>query len=89
MRSDIVEYPATSANNTVAQRRSSRNVGAGGGQVGLRAVQQGLSGDQVAAGVLGGVRGLVGLFLGPIIMAALLTVWREWVMPREPKRDER
>jgi predicted PurR-regulated permease PerM len=22
---------------------------------------------------------LVGLFLGPVIMAALLTVWRDWV----------
>jgi predicted PurR-regulated permease PerM len=22
---------------------------------------------------------LVGLFLGPVIMAALLTVWREWI----------
>jgi predicted PurR-regulated permease PerM len=42
-------------------------------------------------GIFGGLAtfGLVGLFLGPIIMAALLTVWREWVMPREPKRDER
>ena len=25
--------------------------------------------------------GLLGLFLGPVIMAALLTVWREWVVP--------
>jgi hypothetical protein len=23
--------------------------------------------------------GLIGLFLGPVIMAALLTVWREWI----------
>jgi len=23
--------------------------------------------------------GFVGLFLGPVIMAALLTVWREWI----------
>ena len=32
-------------------------------------------------GILGGVEtfGLVGLFLGPVIMAALLTIWREWV----------
>ena len=29
--------------------------------------------------------GLLGLFLGPVIMAALLTVWREWVRPREPQ----
>jgi hypothetical protein len=30
---------------------------------------------------LGGLRssGLVGLFLGPVVMAALVTVWREWV----------
>ena len=32
-------------------------------------------------GIFGGLSafGLVGLFLGPVIMAALLTVWREWV----------
>ena len=24
--------------------------------------------------------GLVGLFLGPVVMAAVLTVWREWVI---------
>jgi predicted PurR-regulated permease PerM len=32
-------------------------------------------------GIFGGlaVFGLIGLFLGPVIMAALLTVWREWV----------
>jgi predicted PurR-regulated permease PerM len=23
--------------------------------------------------------GIVGLFLGPVIMAAFLTVWRDWV----------
>jgi predicted PurR-regulated permease PerM len=35
----------------------------------------------VLVGILGGLKsfGLVGLFLGPVIMAALLTVWREWV----------
>ena len=35
-------------------------------------------------GIFGGVAsfGLVGLFLGPVIMAALRTVWREWVMRR-------
>ena len=40
-------------------------------------------------GIFGGLTtfGLLGLFLGPVIMAALLTVWREWVMPREPQRD--
>jgi predicted PurR-regulated permease PerM len=32
-------------------------------------------------GVLGGLQsfGLVGLFLGPVIMAAALAVWREWI----------
>ncbi len=35
----------------------------------------------VLLGILGGLEGfgLVGLFLGPAIMAALLTLWREWV----------
>jgi predicted PurR-regulated permease PerM len=23
--------------------------------------------------------GLLGLFLGPVIMASLLTIWREWI----------
>jgi predicted PurR-regulated permease PerM len=33
-------------------------------------------------GIFGGLQsfGLVGLFLGPVIMAALLTIWREWLM---------
>jgi predicted PurR-regulated permease PerM len=32
-------------------------------------------------GIFGGLQtfGLIGLFLGPVIMAALLTVWREWL----------
>ena len=32
-------------------------------------------------GILGGLGtfGLVGLFLGPVVMAAVLTVWREWL----------
>src|SRR5262249_15638444 len=35
-------------------------------------------------GVFGGLEafGLVGLFVGPVIMAALLTVCREWLAPR-------
>ncbi len=35
----------------------------------------------VLIGIFGGMQsfGLVGLFLGPVIMAALLTVWREWI----------
>ena len=33
-------------------------------------------------GIFGGLAsfGLLGLFLGPVVMAALLTLWREWVM---------
>jgi predicted PurR-regulated permease PerM len=32
-------------------------------------------------GILGGLQtfGVVGLFLGPVVMAAFLTVWREWI----------
>jgi predicted PurR-regulated permease PerM len=32
-------------------------------------------------GIFGGLAafGVLGLFLGPVIMAALLTVWREWI----------
>ena len=35
-------------------------------------------------GILGGLQsfGLVGLFVGPVIMAAVLTIWREWLMMR-------
>ena len=35
-------------------------------------------------GIFGGVQvfGLIGLFLGPVIMAALLTIWREWIVAR-------
>jgi predicted PurR-regulated permease PerM len=35
----------------------------------------------VLLGILGGVSawGLVGLFVGPAIMAALILVWREWI----------
>jgi predicted PurR-regulated permease PerM len=47
-------------------------------------------------GVLGGISafGLLGLFLGPIVIAVLLAVWREWVnehappaTPRDPTGD--
>ena len=33
-------------------------------------------------GVLGGLAsfGLVGLFIGPVILAVLLAVWREWLV---------
>jgi predicted PurR-regulated permease PerM len=35
----------------------------------------------VLIGIIGGMRslGLLGLFIGPAIMAALLTIWREWI----------
>jgi len=40
----------------------------------------------VLVGVLGGVSafGLVGLFLGPIVIAVLLAVWREWLHEKAP-----
>ena len=40
-------------------------------------------------GIFGGLAafGLIGLFLGPVIMAALLTVWREWVFRPVPQSD--
>jgi predicted PurR-regulated permease PerM len=41
-------------------------------------------------GILGGLQsfGLVGLFVGPVIMAAVLTVWREWLMmSRVPDKE--
>jgi predicted PurR-regulated permease PerM len=36
-------------------------------------------------GVLGGVQslGLIGLFIGPVVMAVVLVIWREWIAPRE------
>jgi predicted PurR-regulated permease PerM len=36
-------------------------------------------------GIFGGLQvfGLLGLFLGPVIMAALLTVWREWLVNKD------
>ena len=43
----------------------------------------------VLIGIFGGLEafGLVGLFVGPVIMAALLTVWREW-MPQAAGRTQ-
>jgi len=40
-------------------------------------------------GIFGGLAsfGLVGLFVGPVIMAALLTVWREWVVTQSTQRS--
>jgi predicted PurR-regulated permease PerM len=41
----------------------------------------------VLLGILGGVEvwGLLGLFLGPAIMAALILLWREWAGVAEPE----
>jgi predicted PurR-regulated permease PerM len=40
-------------------------------------------------GIFGGLQtfGLIGLFVGPVIMAALLTVWHEWLLAPEPPVD--
>jgi len=37
----------------------------------------------VLLGILGGLEtfGILGLFLGPAIMAALISLWREWTGP--------
>jgi predicted PurR-regulated permease PerM len=48
----------------------------------------------VLLGILGGISawGLVGLFVGPAIMAALILLWREWIGsqkgPMNPEREE-
>jgi predicted PurR-regulated permease PerM len=41
----------------------------------------------VLLGILGGVEiwGLLGLFLGPAIMAALIMLWREWTGVQQEK----
>jgi predicted PurR-regulated permease PerM len=31
--------------------------------------------------------GIVGLFVGPVLMALLVAVWREWVHHEEVERD--
>jgi len=40
-------------------------------------------------GIFGGLQtfGLIGLFVGPVIMAALLTVWHEWLLASEAPVD--
>ncbi|MBO9354952.1 AI-2E family transporter [Bordetella petrii] len=40
-------------------------------------------------GLIGGVKtmGIVGLFVGPVLMALLVAVWREWVRNVERERD--
>jgi predicted PurR-regulated permease PerM len=41
----------------------------------------------VLFGVLGGLAafGLVGLFIGPVILAVLLAIWREWLLEGRPQ----
>jgi predicted PurR-regulated permease PerM len=43
----------------------------------------------VMFGVLGGLAafGLVGLFIGPVILAVLLAIWREWLHESQPQAD--
>jgi predicted PurR-regulated permease PerM len=43
----------------------------------------------VLIGMLGGLQsfGLIGLFLGPVIMATVLAVWREWIDSNKRTRD--
>jgi predicted PurR-regulated permease PerM len=40
----------------------------------------------VLLGILGGIEsfGLVGIFLGPALMAALVSLWRSWVTENPP-----
>lgn len=42
-------------------------------------------------GIFGGLQtfGLIGLFLGPIVIAAVLTIWREWLLerPSQPRSN--
>jgi predicted PurR-regulated permease PerM len=42
----------------------------------------------VLLGILGGLEtfGLLGLFLGPVVMAALVSLWREWIKTPEPSK---
>jgi predicted PurR-regulated permease PerM len=44
----------------------------------------------VVFGVLGGVLafGLVGLFIGPVLLAVSLAIWREWLEEHQEKRTE-
>jgi predicted PurR-regulated permease PerM len=40
-------------------------------------------------GVLGGVLafGLVGLFIGPVLLAVSLAIWREWLEEHQEKKE--
>jgi predicted PurR-regulated permease PerM len=44
----------------------------------------------VLFGVIGGLAsfGLIGMFLGPVIVAVLMAVWREWLEDQAPARPE-
>ena len=64
----------------------------GAGMAGLQAATQ-LHLNQipfllVLFGVLGGLAafGLVGLFIGPVVLAVIMTVWREWNAERRAMR---
>jgi predicted PurR-regulated permease PerM len=41
-------------------------------------------------GIFGGMQalGLLGLFVGPVIMAAVLIVWRDWLAPRDTSEED-
>lgn len=41
-------------------------------------------------GLIGGVTtmGFVGLFIGPVLMALLLAIWREWLLDEAPESDD-
>src|SRR5207244_12403072 len=45
----------------------------------------------VLLGILGGLEtfGIVGLFLGPAVMAALISLWRDWTDMATPDDDQR
>jgi len=45
----------------------------------------------VLLGILGGLEtfGIIGLFLGPAIMAALISVWRDWTQVSPVDRQSR
>ena len=43
----------------------------------------------VLFGVLGGLAafGMVGLFIGPVILAVLMAIWREWIAEKRSQAD--
>ena len=42
-------------------------------------------------GLVGGVKtmGIVGLFIGPVLMALMVALWREWVLDVKAAQSER